>query len=130
VTARARLLLWAPVALLVAFQFWLSSRSTLPSPGFSFPGLDKIEHAAYFFLMGLLAYRAARFGEGCRRRTATVAVVLGGLLLGILDEVHQSFVPARGMEALDVAADAAGTLVASLAGEGLLRGLGLDRVTR
>ena len=129
-TARARLLLWAPVALLVAFQFWLSSQSTLPSPGFSFPHLDKAEHAAYFFLTGLLAFRAARFGEGWSPRAAAAVVVLGGLLLGILDEFHQSFVPARAVEALDVAADAAGAVIAALAGERLLRVLRLDRVRR
>ena len=129
-TARARLLLWGPVAILVAYQFWLSSQSTLPSPGFAFPHLDKLEHAAYFFVMGLLAFRAARFGEGWSPRTSLLAVVLGGLLLGILDEFHQSFVPERGAEALDIAADTAGALAAAIAGDGLLRASGLDRVKR
>ncbi len=129
-TAQARLRLWGPVALLVAYQFWLSSQSTLPSPGFTFPNMDKVEHAAYFFLMGLLAWRAGRHGEGWSRITAFLAVVLGGLLLGILDEFHQSFVPGRALETLDVAADTAGALVAALAGDGLLRATGLDRVRR
>jgi len=130
VTAGARLFLWGPVALLVAFQFWLSSQSTLPSPGFWFPNLDKVEHAAYFFLMALFAWRAGRHGEGWSRQTAFLAVVLGGLLLGILDEFHQSFVPLRDVEALDVAADTAGALVAALAGDELLRVTRLDRVKR
>jgi hypothetical protein len=130
VTARARLLLWSPVALLVAFLFWLSSQSTLPSLGFWFPHLDKAEHASYFFLTALLAWRAGRPGEGWSRRTAILAVVFGGLLLGILDEFHQSFVPGRDVEALDVVADAAGALAAALAGDGLLRVAGLDHVIR
>jgi VanZ family protein len=130
VTARGRFLLWGPVALLVAYQFWLSSQSTLPSPGFAFPHLDKLEHAGYFFFVGLLALRAGRFGEGWSPRTSFLSVVLGGLLLGVLDEFHQSFVPERGVEALDVAADTAGALVAALAGEALLRATGLDRVRR
>jgi VanZ family protein len=130
VTAQARLRLWGPVALLVAYQFWLSSQSTLPSPGFTFPNMDKVEHAAYFFLMALFAWRAGRKGEGWSRGAALLAVVLGGLLLGILDEFHQSFVPGRAAEALDVAADTAGALVAALAGDGLLRATGLDRVRR
>jgi VanZ family protein len=130
VTGRARLLLWGPVALLVAYQFWLSSQATLPSPGFWFPHLDKLEHAGYFFVMGLFALRAGRFGEGWSSRTSFIAVVLGGLLLGILDELHQSFVPERDADALDVAADTAGALAAALAGNGLLRVTGLDRVSR
>ena len=65
VSARRRVLLWAPVALLLAHEFWLSSRTgaEMPSFGPSFDGKDKLEHAAYFFLTGVLAVRAARFGE-------------------------------------------------------------------
>ena len=74
---RARVLLWAPVALLLAFEFWLSGRtgSELPSFGPSFEGKDKVEHAVYFFFTALLAVRAARFGERWSRGKTAALVV-------------------------------------------------------
>ncbi|HQR46079.1 MAG TPA: VanZ family protein [Thermoanaerobaculia bacterium] len=127
---RARLVLWAPVALLLAFEAFLSSQSRLPDPGFSFAGLDKLEHAGYLFLTGLLAVRAARFGEGwSRRRTASV-LLLAALVWGSLDELHQSFVPMRSVEFADVLADTAGVVLAVIFGEWILRRTGLDRTVR
>ncbi len=126
---RRRLLLWAPVVLLLAHEFWLSSRtpSGLPSVGPWFDGKDKIEHAAYFFLTGLLAVRAARFGEGWSRTKTAVFLLLGAALWGCSDEIHQSFVPGRDVEIGDVLADVAGVALAMAAGEWILRRTGLDR---
>jgi VanZ family protein len=133
VSPRARLVLWAPVALLLAFEFWLSSQSNLPGPGdfgIEIPQFDKLEHAGYFCLMGVLALRAARFGERWTARTTIALVVLGGFLVGALDEFHQSFIPARDADLLDVAADTLGAGFAALAGERLLVALGLDGTIR
>ena len=128
-SARRRLLLWAPVVLLLAHEFWLSSRtgSELPSFGPSFDGKDKLEHAAYFFLTGVLAVRAARFGERWSRTKTAVFLVLGAVLWGCSDEYHQSFVPGRDVEIGDVLADTAGVALAVAAGETILRRSGLDR---
>jgi VanZ family protein len=127
--ARRRLLLWAPVALLLAYEFWLSSRTSyeMPSVGPWFEGKDKLEHAAYFFLTGLLAVRAARFGEGWSRGKTAVFLLLGAALWGCSDEIHQSGTPGRSVEIGDVVADVAGVALAVGAGEALLRKSGLDR---
>jgi VanZ family protein len=127
--ARRRLLLWAPVVLLLAHEFWLSSRTgaELPSLGPSFDGKDKVEHAAYFFLTGLLAVRAARVGEGWSRRKTAAILIFGAALWGCSDEFHQSFVPGRDVEAGDVAADVAGVGLAVVAGGWILRTSGLER---
>jgi len=127
VSGRARLLLWAPVVLLLAFEAWLSSQSRLPELGFTFSGLDKLEHAAFFFLTGLAAVRAARFGERWSRTKTAVFLVLAAFLWGCLDEIHQSFVPYRSVEMVDVLADTAGVALAVVFGERLLRRTGLDR---
>lgn len=126
---RARVLLWAPVALLLAFEFWLSGRTgaDLPSFGPSFEGKDKVEHAVYFFFTALLAVRAARFGERWSRGKTAVLVFLGAALWGCSDEIHQSFVPGRDVEIADVAADVAGVALALGIGEGILRRTGLSR---
>ena len=124
---RRRLLLWAPVALLLAYEFYLSSRSDLPTFGPWFEGKDKLEHAAYFFLTGLFAVRAARFGEGWGLAKTAVFLFLGAALWGCSDEIHQSYTPGRSVEVGDVVADVAGVVVAVGAGEKLLRSTGLHR---
>jgi len=114
VSGRRRLLLWAPVVLLLANEFWLSSRtsSEMPPLGPWFDGKDKVEHAAYFFLTGLLAVRAARFGEGWGRAKTAVFLLLAAVLWGCSDEIHQSFTPDRSVEIVDVLADVAGVALA------------------
>jgi VanZ family protein len=128
--AGRRLLLWAPVAAMMALQVELSSRSHLPPLPLlpSIPGNDKLTHAVWFFLLGVLAWRAARLGEGWSRRRTTLLLILGALLWGISDEAHQSFVPGRDVEPADVAADVVGAAVAAAAAEPLLRRLGLVAV--
>lgn len=125
-----RVFLWVPVVAMLVVQVVLSSRSQLPPLPLlrSLPASDKIAHAGWFFLLGLLAYRAARNGEGWSRRQTTLALVLGALLWGISDEVHQRFVPGRDVEAADVAADVAGAAVAVVVAEPLLRRLRLPPV--
>ncbi len=129
---RGRLILWSPVVLLVGFEFYLSSQSMLPEIPFvgRLSGFDKIEHAGYFFLVGLLAVRAARFYEGWAAWRTALTLLPGALALGVLDEFHQSFVPGRSVEAGDVAADVAGVLLALLVGERLWRLVRMDRVLR
>ena len=131
-TARARVLLWAPVALLLAFEFWLSSRPghSLPALGPWFMHRDKVEHVSYFLLTGLCAVRAARFGERWRMSKTAVFLVLAAALWGCSDEIHQSYTPGRSVEIGDVLADVAGVALAAAFGERFLRMIGLGRVIR
>jgi VanZ family protein len=131
-SAWARLVLWSPVVLALGYEFYLSSQSSLPVIPLSdiLPNFDKAEHAVYFFLTGLLAVRAARYGESWSSRWTAAILLFGALVWGVLDEFHQSFVPARSVEAGDVAADVAGVLFAILAGDQIWRRLRLDRVVR
>ena len=128
-TAPGRLLLWAPVALLLGYEFFLSARPPggLPDLGPWFWEKDKVEHAIYFFVTGLLAIRALRFGEGWGREKTAVFLILAGLLWGCSDEIHQSFAPGRDVEIGDVLADTAGVALAVFFGEGFLRRVGLGR---
>ena len=113
-------LLWAPVALLLAFEFYLSGLSVLPGGGLlSIPGGDKVAHATYFFGMGACVVRAARVGHGWSRRRTLLTIVIAAAVYGCLDEFHQSFVPMRDVEALDVVADTTGGLLAALLAERL-----------
>lgn len=131
-TARGRLFLWAPVALLLGYEFFLSAQSPggLPAFGPSFPQGDKMDHVAYFFVTGLLAVRAARFGEGWSHGKTAVFLILAGLLWGCSDEIHQSFTPGRDVEIGDVLADTAGVALAVAFGERILRKAGMGRTVR
>ena len=131
-TARGRVLLWAPVALLLGYEFFLSAQSPggMPELGPWFREKDKVEHAVYFFLTGLLAVRAARFGERWSRGKTAVFLILAGVLWGCSDEIHQSFTPDRDVEIGDVLADTAGVALAAVSGERLLRRMGLEGTVR
>lgn len=110
---------------MMAVQVVLSSRSHLPGLLHPLAGIDKAAHAGWFFLLGLLAYRAARDAEGWPRRRTALLIVLWALLWGISDEAHQAFVPGRDVEGADVAADVVGAAAAALVAEPLLRRLRL-----
>lgn len=103
---------WIPVALIAIGIFVASS-----IPGSSLPGLllfagqDKAEHFTVYASFGFFVARALAARPGLRRArlgwfVATAAV---GLLYGLSDEFHQSFVPGRAVEGLDLLADSTGS---------------------
>ena len=102
--SRLLALLWAGLI------FYLSSQSSLDVP-LLFHGQDKLFHAAAFGTLGFLALgsmRPAETGYPAGRRLLAFLLVVG---YGILDEFHQSFVPGRSVDSLDVLADAAGGII-------------------
>jgi VanZ family protein len=74
--------------------------------------VDKLIHAAVFFVFAWLLYRGLsnqrRFS--LLRQQAKLFTVIIGIGYGVFDEVHQLFVRGRSTEFLDVAADAAGVI--------------------
>jgi len=102
--SRLLALLWAGLI------FYLSSQSSLDVP-LLFPGQDKLFHLVAFGTLGFLVLGGMR-PAGTRYHTAKLLLAL--LLVvgyGILDEYHQSFVPGRSVDSLDVLADAAGGVI-------------------
>ena len=75
------------------------------------PYEDKLLHLIAYGVLGFLAMGACRTG-GCRHRAAHywLVVTLVGVY-GVLDEVHQYFVPGRNSDVLDVLADVCGGLL-------------------
>jgi len=110
VTPRARIALaWAPALLYMALIWVMSSISHIDLPVGSFPLADKGVHAVeYCFLAVLVAYAVRQtFPERHLARTATVSVLIV-VSWGVLDELHQAFVPGRSSDVLDIVADAVG----------------------
>lgn len=108
---------WAPLVVYCAAIF---AASALPAGRMAFdlfPHADKLIHAAEYGILGVLALRAAGPGlPGMLLRSEAVLVaVLFSLAYGALDEVHQSYVPGRAMDFVDLVADVTGAGIAASA---------------
>jgi VanZ family protein len=90
----------------MALLFALSRQSGTSMPELA--GWDKAVHAAAYFVLCVLCLRACHGGLGPVRLRPTLLAVALGLSYGLVDEVHQSFVPGRDPSALDWVADAVG----------------------
>ena len=100
-------LLWGPVLLVMGLIFYLSS---LPDPGGPPGGIsDKTAHFLIYGVLGAAMIRAlARGRSAAMTLPAILAAIALTTLYGVTDEFHQSFVPPRTPDILDIAADAAG----------------------
>ncbi|MFH1140614.1 MAG: VanZ family protein [Chloroflexota bacterium] len=121
--ARVRLFRWigrlASAASLLAWMgviFHLSSLSPSGLPhqleAFSWLGKlrDVVGHMALYGVLGTLAMVAlAGWVAGSTRQARWALLAAGlGVLYGVLDEYHQSFVPGRSASAIDVLVDGVG----------------------
>lgn len=98
----------------MATIFYLSSQS-MPELDLGFSGQDKLLHlGAYGLLSMLLLGGMPRPPNGYRPTQIALAVALAALY-GFSDEWHQSFVPSRKLDGLDLVADAVGALLGALA---------------
>jgi len=90
--------------------------SSLPGKSVESPIPDYVAHTIEYFTLGTLLLRAL---NGARDEAPGPARCLQMALLcvvwGVLDELHQSFVPGRTPSAVDVGYDAIGALLAALA---------------
>ncbi len=109
--AAQRWLWWLGVVIWGGVLFTLSSRSDLP-PGPEIPYQDKIIHFLYFsgggfcFVLALFSRQAAVKSRLAWWLTGTAF----GLVVGALDEYHQTFTPGRsGNDLGDLTADFLGT---------------------
>ena len=97
----------------MAMLFGLSSLQTLPSPpaGFSFYDV----HVAAYAGLAVLTARATGGGLRDVSLRAVLAAIVISSLYGVSDEYHQSFVPGRRFDVLDMLADAIGSVAGASA---------------
>ena len=103
-----------------AYAVFIFSLSSMSHPIPYFPGmekypLDKIFHVIEYGIFGWLLTRSMRFSfPGKRFAYLAAATFCIGILYGVSDEWHQSFVPNRDSSLKDLAADAAGVALGIL----------------
>jgi VanZ family protein len=101
-----KVLPFLPATLYYGLIFFLSSRShTLDVP---VPNFDKLAHGAAFSLLGFLLALGFFKSLHASLKMKILCAWLLGAGLGILDEIHQIFVPGRASDPLDATADAIG----------------------
>lgn len=78
--------------------------------------LDKLAHMALFLVLSWLGWRAFwhQAKIGWLHRGAVLAAILFSVLYGVLDEIHQLYVPGRNSDVFDVLADVTGALIFAL----------------
>lgn len=103
-----------PVIVYGGLIFALSSFSELPEAIPSFSEWDGLLHFVEYYGLGWLLMRwlLSKRGRFWRERSRLVAV-LGGVLYGLTDEWHQSFVPGREATLVDVFFDGLGVAAAA-----------------
>lgn len=100
---------WTAVAIYAAAIFAASSTPyPLGVQGLP-PFVDKVIHAAVFGGFSLVVWMALRYSAPLVSavRLSLLALLIAALY-GLSDEIHQSFVPGRMMDGLDLLADAIG----------------------
>lgn len=115
---------WGPVAIWAAVLFLLSSASDVPGVGW-LPIGDKVAHVGAYAVLGACLAWGRWSGES---RWTHIAFLGLGVLYGLSDEWHQSFVPGRTPSLADLVADAIGitlgytTFLSHLTRRALVRG--------
>lgn len=105
-------LAWLPPALYVALIWWLSSQVLELRVPVDIPMRDKVIHFFEYAFLGALISRAVHVTWGSRGGRSSMFALILSISLGLLDELHQLFVPGRSGEILDLVADGAGVCVA------------------
>ena len=99
---------WLAVVAWMAVIFFLSAQPDLPHPGSGWLDL-LISSGAHVLVFGVLAWLLA-WALDQRRRGLGLALAVA-LVYALSDEFHQSFVPGRHPDPLDLVCDAAGALI-------------------
>jgi VanZ family protein len=104
-----------PALLIIAVIWFLSSKSTLPVPK-GILGFDKFQHLLAYLA---LAFSVALWFSPEQRRSHQLRffllIVLIASLYGMIDEIHQFFVPGRDCNIWDWIADALGAILGAAA---------------
>lgn len=104
----------------IATIYFLSSQSTI-NIDIDFAAKDKLSHMVAYGLLGLFILGTMRLSiTGYSYNQVTLATLIA-TVYGITDEWHQSYVPGRTSDPLDLVADCLGALLVTLAARAFIR---------
>lgn len=107
---------WIPSVLWMAVIFYLSSRTGSDLQGmFAFLDSFNFGHLIAYFILSLLFYWALQAHPGKRKIDIRLISVGLSFLYGLTDEWHQSFVPSRSPDPMDILNDVIGATFAMMA---------------
>lgn len=112
---RTRIILaWLPASSYTLLIWWLSSQvldiAFMNRVPFADKGVHFVEYGALAFFIAFAHVRT----WPARRISGPLLAALVTMALGLVDELHQGFVPGRFSDIYDLAADALGSVVAVL----------------
>jgi VanZ family protein len=115
VTPRLRVALsWVPAILYMA-MIWVFSSIETPLSVADIPFEDKGAHALeYAGLSALLLHAFLGTFTSTRALWLVPSAMFSATLWGLLDEIHQAYVPGRNADVKDLAADAIGAVIGAL----------------
>ncbi len=99
---------WLPTIAWAGLIFYLSSQPEIKLPGKEFVLKDKAAHAMVYGVLCALVLFGARTAKN--PDLVRGLGLTGVIAYGLLDEIHQRFVPGRFCEANDFLADAVGAM--------------------
>lgn len=106
-----RILTWIPILAYSGVIFFLSSSARNLATDWTTAGGDKILHfGAYGLWAVLLALPVLLIWPTVSDRLLCLWVSVAGILYGLSDEIHQSYVPERVASVWDLLADAVGAI--------------------
>jgi VanZ family protein len=109
-----------PAIFAAALIWFLSSQSILPKPK-GILGFDKLQHLlAFAVLAGAAGLWVSREKWKSRGRFFLLLIAAIGSAYGIVDEIHQFFVPGRDCNVWDWIADTLGALIGAAAWMGVM----------
>lgn len=107
-----RALPFLPAAAYYGLIFFLSSKPL--TVDIEFPLIDKAIHMAEFGILGFLLLFGFSRSLKYPPHIKFILALVTGILLGILDEVHQYFIPTRESDVLDFLADVVGIVLGAI----------------
>lgn len=102
-----------PAAWLMATIWWLSDRSGYPKPpGFTMEFWSIVAHLGLYALLGLFVWWALGMNSRLLNIERTWYAIGIATAYGVLDEIHQHFVPERHFSILDMVVNFIGAALA------------------
>ncbi|MCC6548033.1 VanZ family protein [Candidatus Sumerlaeota bacterium] len=103
---------WVYSVVCAVIILYVGGRPGSAIPNLSFiKGLDKVLHFTAYSGLAVCLFRACYPLQVNHKPTLSLPwlpVILGPLLVGLIDEIHQAFVPGRGSDPKDLIADTMG----------------------